>query len=54
MVEDYQNAAEIIVQIVNAVVVIALLAGAIAGLLFFFGKRIGRDRNADEKQNDNE
>ena len=52
MLEDYQNAAEIIVQIVNAVVVVTILAGAVAGLRLFFGKRVGRSRNTDVNQND--
>lgn len=54
MVEDYQNAAEIIVQFVNAVVIIALLVGAVVGFRFYFGKRGGRSRNTDENQNDSE
>ncbi len=54
MVEDYQNAAEIIVQIVNAVVVVTILAGAVAGLRLYFRKRVGRSRNTDVNQNDSE
>lgn len=42
MLEDYQSAAEIIVQIVYAVVIIALLVGAVAGLQILFAKRSRR------------
>jgi hypothetical protein len=48
MLEDYQNAAEIIVLIVYAVVVVTILVGAIAGLRIFFGKR-GRKNDSTRK-----
>jgi hypothetical protein len=54
MLENYQNAAEIIVQIVYAVVVVTILVGAVAGLRLLFGKRVGRIRNTDVSQHDSD
>ena len=39
MLENYQSAAEIIVLMVYAVVVIAVLVGVVAGLRLVLGKR---------------
>jgi hypothetical protein len=47
----YQNAAEIIVQFVYALVVISVLAAAAAGLWIFFKKRAANSRNANGDQN---
>ena len=52
MLENYQSAAEIIVQIVYAVVIVAILAGAAAGLRLLFGKRAGSDRNTHTNTHD--
>ena len=41
MLENYQSAAEIIVLMVYAVVVIAILVGVVAGLRLILGKRNG-------------
>jgi len=48
MLESYQNAAEIIVQIVYVVVVVTIVVGAAAGLRLLFRKRAGRIRKTDD------
>ena len=47
----YQNAAEIIVQLVYALVGISVLVAAAAVLWIFFGKRADNSRHANGDQN---
>ena len=37
--DNYQNAAEIVVQLVYGIVFLAVLAGAVIGIRFLFNKR---------------
>lgn len=54
MLENYQSAAEIIVLIVYAVVVLTILVGAAAGLRLLFRKRVGRTRKTDDIREDDD
>ena len=53
MVQEYQNAAEIIVQIVYAVVLISVIVGAVYALRLMFGKTNDQFENTINNTNSN-
>jgi len=50
MLEDYQNAAEIIVQLIYGAAIIATLAGGVAAIRFLWHKRVRRTRETNVSQ----